>query len=773
MLRLELQTAGRQFRRQFGAAIRQNLIRALTELITNSDDSYSRMAPDHQPEKGRIDITYDRRNRLIAVTDWAEGMDSQDMERMYPQYGASTSGLLDNQAVRGYFGKGLKDVLFSMEDGKVESIKNGKYYKASFIWTDDREDSHSDDGTGFQKNGSLYGQPTILIDELAEEATPALRRKLGIPSGNGTRVSFKIPESISLPRHESMLRNLSNYSLLRLINANPRRRILLRTHNANNRRVENQIQYRFPNGELILEDQFEIQVRAQADNPSPDGSGQVFGIKMKVYRADSPLTQSGDDREGGLLIYDEYGTVLDLTLFDYDRDEFAAHLYGMLEVQGFRDLLKAEEDVLTDTRDGLVPRHPFSQTLANEIETRLRPFVERERHLQLLNTPRILPEGQRKRLVESVNHINMLLSNLSGFDITAVDVGDESLQIPPEGGIGFSPQTLRLQQNSQGIVRLKIDTSIIPPGSLVQLNVSNPKVSVSPEAFEVVAIPGQLVSIEQIIVYSRRAGIKATIEATAGSLQDQMTVQIVAGDYPTPPNGMNFLPGVLRLGDNSRRSASLYVHKSVASPGDVIELKVDEQNGSNLEMNVNKVVLQSDDFRKSVARIKVPVKGTGIGGRGTVVARVNGNQAALEVNVVSKQNLNRSSPLVITGYRFDQTTPSNARASYDDETGIIWIYLKNPIVERYFGNLPLPVALNTPHCQILLAEIVLEQVAWVARRKMIEAGTAMYIGNNHTEEDLAAVRKFMNEYGDKIHSWITDDQVIAQVIEVMTERLRV
>jgi hypothetical protein len=219
-------TAGRQFRRQFGTAIRQSLVRALAELITNSDDSYRRLRDSGRPGFGRIDIFYDRRKRRVSVVDQAEGLDQAEMARMYPQYGGATSGLYENHNVRGYFGKGIKDVLFSMERGLVQSVKDNSVYTARFYWEDD--------------------SPLIGIDEEGRPANKAERQRLGIAQGNGTAVSFYIPEGMSLPRHDSLLRSLANFYMLRLIHASPQRSVYLHTFGTGGRQVSGKVEYHFP-----------------------------------------------------------------------------------------------------------------------------------------------------------------------------------------------------------------------------------------------------------------------------------------------------------------------------------------------------------------------------------------------------------------------------------------------------------------------------------------------------------------------------------------------
>ncbi len=730
---LELKTAGRQFRRQFGAAIRQNLIRALAELITNSDDSYRRMQRQDGPGFGHIEVIYDRKSRRIAVVDWAEGMDAAAMERMYPNYGAATSGLYSGLSVRGYFGKGIKDVLFSMDGGVVQSIYAGQVYTAHFNWEDDR--------------------PMIVIDEKSKEATQSMRRMLGIPQGNGTRVSFEVPTDMSLPRHESLLKNLANFYMLRLINTDEERIIRLRTRSARRKVQENRVQYRFPEGEPVVAASFEI-----------DYQGQNYAVDLQVERAESQLTQTGEDREGGILIYESGSTVLDLTLFGYDREEYAAHLFGKMELHNFRALLKADESVLTDTRDGLDRHHPFTRALAAEVESRLSPAVEHERHLLLQGTPHNLSRKQRKRLWESIDQINALVGSLTGLDLD-LDEAIESLETPPEGGIEFIPHSLQLCRGSKTVVRLRIDTSVIPPNTPVALRSKNSRITAEPQSFEVPIAHGKLVAVQNVVLSGRRVGDHGQIEARAGSFSAGLQVEVVPDRYPEPEGGLAFLPDVMRMANNARRKAILYVHRSVAKPGDRLHFRV---NRRQVELGFEELQLTPGDFKQDVARVELPIKGAGIGSKALVNVSANRHEAQLAVEVVSRQDHRPRGPRLLTGYRFDPVTPSRVRASYDNETGLIWIYLQNPVVERYFGGLPLRVALGTPHCQILLAEIILEQVAWVSRRKMIESGAAMYLSSNHTEEDLAAVQRFTAEYGGKIHSWIADDQVIERVIQALT-----
>lgn len=99
--------------RRMKAAMQGNVIRALVELITNSDDSYLRLenGKESNDKAKEIDIIYEKSgyDGNFSIRDFAEGMSLEQVENGFKKYGAATSGLKKGQKVRGYFGQGAKD----------------------------------------------------------------------------------------------------------------------------------------------------------------------------------------------------------------------------------------------------------------------------------------------------------------------------------------------------------------------------------------------------------------------------------------------------------------------------------------------------------------------------------------------------------------------------------------------------------------------------------------------------------------------------------------
>ena len=114
-------------------AIRGDIVRALVELVTNSDDSYRRLEAKGVPGSGLIKVAINRKHQeaIIEVTDEAEGFDDEKMSDRVGTYAADTSGFTDGLSVRGIFGRGLKDAILGLGEGKVQSIIDGFYYECS------------------------------------------------------------------------------------------------------------------------------------------------------------------------------------------------------------------------------------------------------------------------------------------------------------------------------------------------------------------------------------------------------------------------------------------------------------------------------------------------------------------------------------------------------------------------------------------------------------------------------------------------------------------
>lgn len=334
--------------RRMKTAMQGNVIRALVELITNADDSYIRLEDKNVQHKGVIEILYRKEGYrgFFSVRDHAEGMSIEDVRNSFKTYGAATSGMKKGKRVRGYFGQGAKDALSSMVDGKICTFKDGWFTEC---------------GIFIESNKPMYQISSPICP------TPKLRDTYKIDL-NGTVACFNADpaKTGSVPKLDTVHEELANNYLLRKIMTNSKRKVLLVDKEIDKTR---RLRYQIPNGKEILSDDFIVSYGDFGD----------FPIHISIWRAEKELTQNGDDRDGGLLLVDEEDTVLGISLFKYDNEPLAARFFGEVRIGRFRDLLEREESVLTEERDGLVTRHPFTQKLIPEIEKRIEIKVKEER----------------------------------------------------------------------------------------------------------------------------------------------------------------------------------------------------------------------------------------------------------------------------------------------------------------------------------------------------------------------------------------------------------
>ena len=364
----EITIATRYLKRQFEKGVGRSIAKVLTELITNADDSYRRIEEEcrrtgdleKEKEAKPIIIVIDRGKKTISVIDQAQGFDVKRMEECFVPYGGESSDRRQGITTRSLFGKGLRDVLFTQTRGIVKSIWDNKSCIAEFRW-------RSKDGQN-RPGVDIKPGPRVAKD---------LREGWGIVR-NGTSVEFRIREDIALPRHQVLAERLSNFYMLRLINSNPKRRVIVKSIYSGDRIEESPITYSPPIGELRLSQEITLEYESF---PPIQGS-------IEIFRSAEDLVQDEhgyEERQGGLLITDEDDNVLDLTLFEYNRDVAARKLFGRVKLNGIGKIIREKlnarepEEILTETRDGFNKDHSLHKLLSKRMSAILKPLVEKER----------------------------------------------------------------------------------------------------------------------------------------------------------------------------------------------------------------------------------------------------------------------------------------------------------------------------------------------------------------------------------------------------------
>ena len=493
----KLQYADRVALQQADQAIRKDVLRALVEIITNSNDSYSRLEDADKPASGEIiiDVWRKHKNSVIRVRDFAEGMDDVRMDKVVGTYGEATSGLKQDLHVRGMWGRGLKDAIFGLGYGYVISIRDDMFYRSSLLLKD--------------------GVPTFDLDEPIP-ATEELRVKHGIPDGNGTVIEIIVSRvDIKMPQFENLRNYLQRHFELRTIMGNQSRLIILRSLAGSDKiKDEHVLSYKPPKGEKVLDEKFEIE-------------GYPASARLQLLRSSIQLStrgEEGDYADAGLLVISQ-STVISLTMLKFENDPYASFFYGSIECDYLHDLLKNDEPVLTATRDGINWTLPFAKALKQAVENRIEPLVQVEREHAMQDEQMKLDKRLRKKLDKTIRELNVIASSeLSERSSTPSDGKQE----PPPAGLEFAPARVFVQTGQMISLMLRAKLSPrIADGATVFIVSDNSEVDVLTPKVQIKAVNDRSdIGIAKIQVEGKQVGNEATITAYLGDHKAQAVVQV-------------------------------------------------------------------------------------------------------------------------------------------------------------------------------------------------------------------------------------------------------
>lgn len=451
----KIEYADRVALQQADQAIRKDVIRALVELVTNSNDSYQRLEDAGRDSKGVIIIEVQRRTSksTLRVRDFAEGMDGEGMGKMVGTYGAETSGFREGQSVRGLWGRGLKDSIYGLGHGSIYSIRDNLFNSCSLSIKD---------------GIPMYeGEPSLRV-------TRAIRKQYATPTGNSTTVEICVSrDDVRMPLFDNLRHSLERHFELRTILSNPNRSILLWEVDGRKRlRREHRLIYKPPVGVKVLDETLDV-------------TGFPATVQIEVFRSDVPLStpaEESDYADGGFLIISKR-VVLALTLFKYENNEHASWFYGRVTCDYLHDLLNREETepVLTVTRDGINWKHPFSKALKQVVEHRLEPLVEEERRRAQSAESSALSKKLRERLNHALKELNSIANQELGIGEGIHGFGDSQNKLPfvPSSGFGFVPEYAHIQTGRAAGLTLRASVpDKLPDGTLVTIESDSSEVTV-------------------------------------------------------------------------------------------------------------------------------------------------------------------------------------------------------------------------------------------------------------------------------------------------------
>lgn len=736
MAEIAIQFAARYIKRKQSDAVGKNLLKTLTEPITNSDDSYRRIAESEVGAENSvfpITIYIDKSKRMVRITDHAQGMTYGEMEKKFETYGAAKSGAYEGFSARGIFGQGLSDVLFYHKEGQIKSVKNGEATICRFYWKKDKQYISIE-----KQSGSLS----------------RISKEWGLIEERGTVIEFILDNTV-LPDYENLVKKMRIFYMLRLINNNDRRAVKL-IYKDRGGQKESHIKYEFPKGELVDSKKITLQF----ENYAP------VTVDAQLYKSNTPLTTVGDERENGILVYDDKEAIYDQTFFGLDDLPGADKFFGQMKLTGAREIIldkindsKHPEAILSDSRDGFNKQHDFYKQLALQVKDWLYPILNEERRKRTNDgISELTVEKHRKAFEE----LNKLYKELTGEDVSGTIRSKKKSR--PVGGLEFARNNITVTVGKRYGLQLIIDTRVIKPGSLVKLKSAHSKIGFSPAEFEVekASEGSDDLFVKTIVITGSKARVADTLEAMADNRKASVVISIVTEEIVYPEKGIIFSPEYVRTVADKDSFLNLYVDLSQIKKGKKVTFT---SSNDSIVLKMTKILVPGRMRTTSkVAKIQVPFRGLKNDESGIVEASVDGFLSQCRVDIKEKNITPPSGAMgLFKDWDFDDGLSKNQQSALDSidgspTQGYILINSSHPINKRYFGDNPQKKeVIQSQKAQLYLAELVLNESLG---RMINEAYQKGIIPQNYGPAiDIPvyiAQKKF--EYGQVIYDCFVDEE---------------
>ena len=693
---IDLQADKRYIQHVRGYAI-GDVYDALVELITNADDSYNRLFRSQKRNRDGGDILVEHlelrkeSSSRLVVRDKAEGMSLHDMQRALLRLGAYSS----EAGNRGYMGRGAKDCS-ALGDLTFESIKDDRYYRCTV--------THN-----------LKFRPEVD----GETATGHHRKRLGISHGNGTSVALELLPAISIPRIDSLERDLPwHYALRDIMAEKSDGEVLLRRLGDPNGKPRRLV-YRQPEGELVVNEGFVVEGYANVE------------AKLQIWKAPEPIEEYKARFERfGILVKGERAIhECSLLADEFKRDPMARRYFGRLDCPYLDQLLAAYEKnrsqekphpaenpclvVDPNRRTGLERRHPFVQKLLLPAVERLRTLLARDREKQKTEQREVANQETRNRLTRLAKLAGRFLrEQLDALDeLTSGDEVDKDAFA--KHGVLIYPTYLNIAVGKERVLTVYVKRSLLSNSSeqvVVQVD--------SPGALEIIGSPFTLHPHR-----SKEDRLVGTFIVKGLLEKDAVILTAKCNDLPTVQALVQVVPEATESRDFTaplefeckEYSVRLGTRKALRIFAKYPEVVAEESPAKVVSSDNERVAVRGKCAVVPVAGSNyadgtVLVEGRTLNARATISAEVNGRTATTSVKVIDKPEDKEGVPLDIQIMDEDY---GNFRARWADREGkphLLLISARHKSLSRYLGPAPAFPGQDSPLFRVLIAEIVAESV---------------------------------------------------------------
>ena len=490
----KLEADDRAFQQLADQTIKKDPVRALVELITNSDDSYKRLERYEIENDGKVIITLVRARGFgkFTVTDYAEGMDPEKMDKAVGRFGSDTHGFVAGQGGRSFFGRGLKEAILSMGQGFVRSINN-----------------------------NLYNESLLNINkyerEVPKEAIQLYKDKLGIYS-HGLQVELVADrQGIKIPQYETLKRALElHYALRDILSSAKREVVLIEETPEGEIKNESKLSFIEPKGQPIINRTLEL---CEFENQK---------ALLEIFKSEEQLTGREDNymRQNGILICSS-GAIHEITLFNYDGEELAQNLYGRLTCDYIDNLLRDNQPIIKDSRDGIDWSHPLAIALREFAECEIGKYIAEEKKKSETHEKFVSSDATKRKFKKAIEKLNRI-AEIELKDVSKGGEGGEEGSMYPPNGFDFVPNYYHILIGQKSTLTLKMNREMFrKERSLVTISSDSPNIRILTSELEVEEQPGPFITFHAY-VEGKQIGGKGRVIAIAGDLTTEAQIHTVA-----------------------------------------------------------------------------------------------------------------------------------------------------------------------------------------------------------------------------------------------------
>jgi hypothetical protein len=224
-----------------------------------------------------------------------------------------------------------------------------------------------------------------------------------------------------------------------------------------------------------------------------------------------------------------------------------------------------------------------------------------------------------------------------------------------------------------------------------------------------------------------------------------------------PPNGFDFMPDYVQITVDKESTLTLKaIVPKIVKSGSIGRISSDTNRIIIVDSNF---VFDEKDADPNTGLVigHVKIIGKQVGVEGIVTAEIDGLSAEILVKVISRRKTPEHHKPEKSGlfrnFEFSQTADPNQRVKFERVSGKIVIATRAPSVAIYFGLDG--KGQEEGHCQVMLAELIVEAVCREVARRKIESGKEPFLGE--ASEAMNVVHnRLINKYAEKIHRLLVE-----------------